>query len=343
MSHSEKFATPAVPAGAAVLTTPSTTVAPVRPFSTPLDVRALLTTAAPPLDHVLPGLLAGSVGMLAGPGGVGKSMLELQLAVALATGTPACGGLFAELMPPSAPARVVLVTAEESALVLQHRLQAIACALFDAPERFGIRLAFDAFVALLADNLRLFDSAPHPYALLDRDFSPTGVLHDLTEACVGARLVLIDPLRQFHDGEENDSAAMNRLVQTLHRLAMDTGAAVVFVHHTSKAATYAGQGDTAGAARGSSALTDGVRWQANLSHLSAEKAKVISVPDAAPGHLLLLDVAKSNYLAPQPTQVLERLRGGVFARCNTASPLPGALKSRGNPRPSQGKRTGSRP
>lgn len=342
MSYSEKFATPAVPAGAAVLTTPSTTVAPVRPFSTPLDVRALLTTVAPPLDHVLPGLLAGSVGMLAGPGGVGKTMLELQLAVALATGTPACGGLFAELMPPSAPARVVLVAAEEPALVLQHRLQAIACTLFDAPEYFGIKLEFDAFVALLADNLRLFASAPHSYALLDRNLSQTGVLQDLAEACEGARLVLIDPLRQFHDCEENDSAAMNRLVQTLRHLTMVTGAAVVFAHHTTKASTLAGMGDAAGAARGSSALTDGVRWQINLSRLSPEQAKGVPVPDATPGRLLLLDVAKSNYLASQPTQVLWRTAGGVLVRCDGASAAGVSTKSGGNPRPSQAKRTGSR-
>ena len=53
------------------------------PFLKPLDIRQALTTPPPPPDHVLPGLLAGTVGMLAGPGGIGKTMLELQLASAL--------------------------------------------------------------------------------------------------------------------------------------------------------------------------------------------------------------------------------------------------------------------
>lgn len=343
MFPDEKATIPAAPAGATALSRSSPTATPVRPFSTPLDVSALLTTPQQPLDHVLPGLLAGSVGMLAGPGGMGKTMLELQLAVALATGTPACGGLFAEVMSPSAPARVVLVTAEEPVPVLQHRLRAIVHASLTAHERFGITLDFASFVERLDANLQLFASAPHAYTLLDRGLQPTSVLDDLTEACVGARLVFLDPLRQFHDGEENDSAAMNRLVQTLRQLAMATGAAVVFAHHTTKASAFAGMGDAAAAARGSSALTDGVRWQINLSRLSPEQAKVVSVPEAAPGHLLLLDVAKSNYLAPYPTQVLERLPGGVLARCDTASPQPGATKTRGQSRPGQAKRTGGKP
>jgi RecA-family ATPase len=299
------------------------TPARVPAFSTPLDVRALLTSPPPPLDHVLPGLLCGTVGMLAGPGGVGKTMLELQLAAALATGTPACAGLFSGLMPAAAPAPVVLVTAEESTAVLQHRLHAIACALFEQRERFGITLDYAEFVTQLGGNLRLFAGASHRYALLDRNMKHTSVLQDLGKACEGARLVLIDPLRQFHECDENDSAAMNLMVQTLRRLAERTGAAVVFAHHATKAATFAGQGDAAGAARGSSALTDGVRWQLNLSRMSREQAQQAGIAEDARGQFLLLDVAKSNYLAPQPTQRLQRLAGGVLARVEAAAERDG--------------------
>lgn len=288
-------------------------------FASPLDLRGLLTSAPPPLDHVLPGLLSGTVGMLAGPGGVGKTMLELQLGMALATGTPACAGLFAGLMPAAGPAPVVLVTAEESAAVLQHRLHAIACALFEQQERFGMDLDYAEFVTRLERNLRLFAGASHRYALLDRELQRTSVLPDLASACEGARLVLIDPLRQFHECDENDSAAMNLMVQTLRRLAERTRAAVVFAHHATKAATLTGQGDAAGAARGSSALTDGVRWQLNLSRMSREQAQQAGIADDARGQFLLLDVAKSNYLAPQPTQRLQRLAGGVLARVDTGA------------------------
>lgn len=289
------------------------TLARVPAFSAPLDIRTLLTSTPPPLDQVLPGLLSGTVGMLVGPGGVGKTMLELQLAVALATGTPACAGLFSGLMPAAAPARVVLVTAEESAVVLHHRLHTIACALFKQQERFGITLDFAEFVTQLGSNLNLFAGASHRYALLDRNMKRTTALQDLANASKGARLVLIDPLRQFHEGDENDSAAMNLVVQALRRLAERTGAAVVFAHHATKAAASDGQGDAAGAARGSSALTDGVRWQLNLSRMSREQAKQASVAEDAREQFLLLDVSKANYMPPQPTKRLQRLAGGVLA------------------------------
>ena len=301
---------------------------PQRAFSQPLDVRALLSTPPAPLDHVLPGLLAGTVGMLAGPGGSGKTMLELQLAIALATGTPPCAGLFSGLMPASKPTSVVLIAAEESKEVLAHRLHAIAHTLFARREQFGIILPFEEFLERLQKNLRLYAGGAQSYALLNADKSRTSALKDLAHACEGARLVLIDPLRQFHDCDENDSAAMNKVVQALRGLAGNVNAAVVFAHHASKAATFSGQGDAAGAARGSSALTDGVRWQLNLSRLSREQAQRAGVSEDARGQFLLLDVAKANYLPAQPTVRLQRLAGGVLAVMESARGASTPIRSR---------------
>lgn len=44
-----------------------------------------------PLDFVLPGMLAGTVGSIISPGGVGKSMFALQLAVQIAGGPDMLG------------------------------------------------------------------------------------------------------------------------------------------------------------------------------------------------------------------------------------------------------------
>ncbi len=97
------------------------------PFSSPLNIAHMLRNPPPPLDHVLPGLLAATVGLVVGPGAVSKTMLALQMAIAMATGTPLLGGLVGGAGPRSAePARVVLVLAEESAHVVWHRLHAIA-------------------------------------------------------------------------------------------------------------------------------------------------------------------------------------------------------------------------
>ncbi len=278
----------------------------------PVDITALLSHAPAPLDHVLPGLLAGNVGMLAGPGGIGKTMLELQLAVALATGTPACGGLFSEFKLEPNPARIVLVVPEESLLVLQHRLHAIVHALHAHLTRSDAVLEVPSFTAHLNANLRLYPESSDGFALLNWSMERTEVFAHLVHACEGARLVVIDPLRQFHACDENDSAAMNAMVQTLRKLAQETGAAVVFAHHTNKTATYLGQGDGAGAARGSSALTDGVRWQLNLSRLSPEQAQQAGIDKDDLAHFVRLDVSKANYLPPQRPWILQRRSSGVL-------------------------------
>lgn len=52
----------------------------------PLDLQAAFTEPPKPIDFVLPGLPLGSVGALVSPGGAGKSMLALQLAMQIAGG-----------------------------------------------------------------------------------------------------------------------------------------------------------------------------------------------------------------------------------------------------------------
>ena len=105
---------------------------------------------------------------------------------------------------------------------------------------------------------------------------------------------------------------MTALVQSLQVLASRTKAAVIFAHHTNRAAATMGQGDTTGAARGSTALTDGVRWQLNLSRPTRENAKHHGVSDEDRNRFVLADIAKANYLPPQRTEVLERHDGGVL-------------------------------
>jgi regulatory protein RepA len=87
-----------------------------------LDIRRVLGSPPPELDFVLPGLLAGTVGMIVGPGAVGKTTFLLQLAMSLsAGGSLGCGLPFKT----EAPGKVVFVAAEETASLLSHRLHAV--------------------------------------------------------------------------------------------------------------------------------------------------------------------------------------------------------------------------
>jgi RecA-family ATPase len=294
----------------------SSTVKP-NPFARRLDIRHILSTSPPAQDHVLPGLLAGTVGMLAGPGGVGKTMFELQVALAVACGGSICGGLFeggesGALMSPR-PGKVVVVAAEEAVDVIWHRLHAVVATLLKDARMLGVELSPERLLDLWDEHLHIYPLAGMPrVTLMDRDLVSTASFNQLMEACDGARLVMLDPIRRFHTSDENDSGPMTALVQMLQELSSRTKAAVIFAHHTNRTSTQIGQGDTAGAARGSTALSDGVRWQLNLSRPTREAAKHRGIADDDAGRFVMVDIAKSNHLPPQPTMMLERLAGGVL-------------------------------
>ena len=286
-----------------------------RPFTKPVDICATLTRKPPKLDHVLPGLLLGTVGMVAGPGGIGKTTLELQIAVALATGTPLPWGLTqsSDALDAHPPAKVVLVTPEESEAVLAHKLHALAKSLLRPVCEGGTGLPPSVFLERLAKNLTLFGEHDAGSALLlDARGRVSPSARGLLRAARGARLVILDPLRQFHAGEENDSGAMNRAVVLLRALAKRSGAAVVVAHHTSRAAAHMGFGDTAGASRGSTALPDGIRWQLNLSQPTREWAKAHGLDASQRHEHLLLDISKANYSSRPATLVLRRASGGLL-------------------------------
>lgn len=288
------------------------------PFADCVDIEHILKTSPPPQDHVLPGLLAGSAGMIVGPGGVGKTMLELQISLAIASGEVICGGLFksdaadAPVAPKSG--KVVLVTAEESLDVIWHRLHAIVSTLARNSRLRCDHKSPSDMLALWKENLHIFPmSGQPPVQLMDCGFVRTQAFSQLAAACEGARLVLLDPIRQFHQCDENDSGAMTAMVQTFQMLAKRTGAAVVGAHHTNRASANLGLGDTAGASRGSTALTDGVRWQMNLSNLTKETARQRNVTEDERTRFMMVDIAKANYLPRQRSVMLERLAGGVLA------------------------------
>lgn len=304
----------------------ATTAAP-RKLPLRLDIRKSLTTLPPKPDFVLPGLPTGSVGALVAPGGTGKTLLLLQVCIALAAGVPPLGGhLFPDVgVARAEPAKVVLLVAEETAAVMHERLHAVFESLLPHTRPDLLDRTHERLMTHLEENLRIYPLAGQFRLLLDGgdpQCDGMGVLHDL---CSDARLVVIDPLRQFHTGEENDSWVMTHLMQHLQVLACRNDQAVLVAHHTNKWSTASGQGDKAGASRGSVAFTDAVRWQLNLSLLDADLAKSYGIDPQGAGHHVRLDLAKANYLPPQAPVVLKRGKGGAFS----AAPAPRQRGARG--------------
>lgn len=273
----------------------------------PLNIAKALNDSRPVLDLVLPGLPVGTVGNLVAPGATGKTQFLLQLAVARCLGLPALGGLF----PAAPPENVLFLAAEEQEVVMRQRLHDVTAWIVE--EGLFPSLSREGLVQTLGERLKLYPLTGQDVCLLS-DGEYTEVLARIGSLADGHRLVIADPLRRFHDGDENDSGAMTRLVQGFERIAMTTQGAVLLAHHTSKAAILGGQGEVQHASRGSSALTDGVRWQANLTGMPAKTANELGLGADEAKFLVRFDISKSNYGAAQPPAWLRRLPGGLLTK-----------------------------
>lgn len=283
------------------------------PFRRPpkLDIAMLLRSSPPVPDHVLPGLPVGALGLLVAPGGTGKTMLLLQTAVAIAIGKPFLNGAMANLAR-GEPARVVLFAAEETVDELHRRLHQVVRQLVNAQQNLGETLQQPSMLDLLSDNLCIYPMAGATRLRLDGTEGSEQELAFLREASKGARLVILDPLRQFHSGDENDSWVMTNLVHQCLSIATQERCAFLLAHHTNKQATVTGYGDKAAASRGSAALTDAARWQLNLSELDVSLARHWGVKPSEAWQYVRADLAKSNYLGSQPPVVLRKGAGGVL-------------------------------
>lgn len=255
-----------------------------------LDLNWALHAPLPPLDFVLPGLLPETFGLLIAPGATGKSQLTLDIAVSLALGREAAGGLFTR----GIPRRVVVLAGEESDRLLAERIRN----LLSPDEQTDPNLH---------KNLVLLPMAGESCTLLENG-RPTSIYDELRAIAEGARLIVVDPLRRIHDGDENDSSDMTRVVVAMEQLAKATGAAVLGLHHANRASTA--DSSSQNASRGSSALVDGARWQVNLSRMDERIADRHTISDAERAQYVALDYAKTNYLPPQPRAWLRRGAGG---------------------------------
>ena len=246
-------------------------------------------------------LRAGIVGMLAAPGGLGKSQALIQLAVSVATGLP-----WLDRFEVVKPGKVLLLLGEEPPEELARRVQRTAAMMGILPEKalelgIGRRADHADRADGLARNLWAEGLAGRRLALqsVERDKPAeeafAGELRDFLRDNAGDdgwRLVVLDPLSRFAGPlAEKDNYAATVLIETLEGLRDAPGKpAVLVAHHTNKGG-LTGATDQ-GAARGSSALVDGVRWVCNLELVaSADEADT----KKADRSRVRLNPVKSNY------------------------------------------------
>ena len=189
----------------------------------------LVSSPSIPLRWTIQGLLAEkSVGVIAGEPKTSKTWALLEMAMAVATGKPAFGKFKTGEAKP-----VALFLAEDSEQSIRTRLRAMAVGRSTRPEEACARIHLAC-----REHLSLPEQAAQFIAAL-----PAGV-----------GFIGIDPLRDVHSAEENDSGEMAKVMGALRDIRDLTDACVVFTHHTAKQNKDSGDRRSGQRMRGSSAV-----------------------------------------------------------------------------------------
>lgn len=184
----------------------------------------------PPVEYILAGLLPlPSLTIIYAPPGCFKSMLMADLAACVAAGLPwlpPLPGKDADVQRATLRAPVLWCDFDNGPRTMHERIEAVARAR-DLPE----------------DTPLYYVSMPNPWLDL-ADFVSVVMLAELVKER-GARLVIIDNLRDVAGGADENKAEMGDIMSNLRRLAEMTGAAVVMIHHQRKGNGLTGRaGDT---------------------------------------------------------------------------------------------------
>ena len=245
-----------------------------------------------PLDFVLPGMIAGSVGAIISPGGTGKSMWALQTAIQIASGYNSL-----ESGTSLQQGKVFYLAAEDPKAALHHRLHAIGKAIDISAHRS------------IANNLTIVTPEGNAIDILTPDSESK-----FTKALKKHRLLIIDTLRRVHSKNENDSGEMSAVISKMEWIAARTGVSVLFLHHSTKSAALNGQVAEQQSSRGSSVLVDNVRWQGFLATMSKEEARRYSISEEERKFFVKFGVNKQNYSSPISDVWYRRHHGGVLRR-----------------------------
>ncbi len=240
----------------------------------------------PPREWHVPELIpAGTVTLLSGDGGTGKSLLAMQLAAATATGRHWIGR----------------ETLEGSALYLSAEDD-----MDELHRRFADVLRAEGLTFADAGRLTLRSLAGEDalLATLDRSggLAPTLLLRDVEDRLASdrARLLVLDTLADLFPGNENDRAQARAFVGLIRGIAIRRRCAVLMLSHPSVAGMASGTGSS-----GSTAWNNSVRSRLYFERVVSEGYE----PDPDARRLVL---KKSNY-ARTGNEFGLHWRDGVFA------------------------------
>lgn len=255
-----------------------------------IDLPKCVGSPPPPLDFVLPGLVAGTVGSIVAPGATGKSWLALQLAALVGAGFDSAALNFGKLET----GKVLMMAAEDPQNAIWKRVNDLSSKMTPKQKQSFL------------ENVVLANCLGRAGDLMD-----DGQAADEIIGFGECRLIVFDTLSRWHSGDENSRRDAVKVMRNLERIAIETGAAILFLHHTSKFAALNGQGGEQQASRGSSVWVDEARWVAFLKGASDHDKKEIGGDTK---NFVKFGISKANYCPPQADIWLKRGYAGMLER-----------------------------
>ena len=210
-------------------------------------------------------LIRQYVTVLAGSGGGGKTSLAIGWALSLASGRPVMGERVGK-------PRRVLIWSEDPPEELAKRVDA-------AMQIHGLTRADieDRLIVVSIDELKITIAR---FSQELREVIPVNI-DVLKKIIIANRLdvVMLDPIAELHELEENDNVQMAKLMGMVRSVARETKAAILLLHHASKASVDAGKSRAATATRGAGAIVNSARVSMVLNEMTAKDAEDLGIPE----------------------------------------------------------------
>lgn len=264
------------------------------------------------MQYVKPGFPKGTVGGLVAAGASGKTYKALQDGVTIASGIGENNGI------PMGP--VLYLPAEDPIDEVGKRVKVIADDMkLNEKQMENCAKNFKIWSLLgespdLLETIETDDSRP----LID------AICEIAASFDTPTRLIIFDTLRRFTYCDENDAGAMSKFLSCMEVICKRVGCSCLYLHHATKSAAMNGQLAMQQAARGSSVLSDNIRYQEYLAPMEdadAEKLGELGPGGTPPkvaigtsnrGQYVRWGVSKQNYGFPVKPIWLKRNKHGVL-------------------------------